>query len=233
VRAAHGDLPVPAPGTLRLLLGIPVCGTLLTGERATPTGVALLKAFGARFSERPAGVPLRVGHGLGARDFSDRANLLRVEIEEVAVGQEWLIELRAMVDDQSGETVGAALDALRAAGAVDAYAAAALAKKGRPAFEVVALVEVERQDAMRELFLRALGSLGLRMSMMRRSRLPRDVRSLTTALGEVPHKVRSEADGERAKPEADALRAEAERRGLTLREARDGLGPSGASPSRP
>lgn len=224
VHAAHGELPVPAPGTLRLLRGMPVCGTTLRGERATPTGVALLRAFGARFEERPAAVSLAAGHGLGAREDATRANLVRAEVEEVAVGQEWVIELRALVDDQSGETIGAALEAARAAGAVDAYAVAAVAKKGRPAFEVVILADVERQDELRALCFRALGTLGLRMATVRRSRLPRDVREVPTAWGGLPHKVRDVGGGQESKPEFEALRAEAERRGLTPREARERLG---------
>lgn len=223
VRAAHGELPVPAPGTLRLLVGMPVCGTQLLGERATPTGVALLRGWGARFDERPAATIEAIGHGLGARDFADRANLLRVELERVAVGQEWLVELRALVDDRSGEEIGAALDALHAAGATDAFAVAAVAKKHRPAFEVVVLADAARQEEFRALCFRHLGTLGLRVAPLRRSRLPRAVEERETPLGRLPFKRRETADGPRAKPEFDPLRTRAAAAGLTPREARERL----------
>ena len=223
VHAAHGELPVPAPGTLRLLAGMPVCGTRLRGERATPTGVALLRAWGTRFDERPAATLEQAGVGLGAREFDDRANLLRAEVERVAVGQEWLIEFRALVDDRTGEEIGAALDALRAAGAVEAFALAACAKKNRPAFEVVVLADAERQEELRTLCFRHLGTLGLRVSPLRRSRLPRTTAERDGALGRLPYKVRETPDGPRAKPEFDALRASTAARGLTPREARDRL----------
>lgn len=54
VRCAHGKLPVPAPAVMRLLHGVPVHGIPTTGETLTPTGVALLKAFGASFGTWPA-----------------------------------------------------------------------------------------------------------------------------------------------------------------------------------
>jgi len=231
VQAAHGSLPVPAPGTMRLLRGMPICGTQLQGERATPTGVALLRAFGARFGERPAGTVLAAGHGLGAKDFADRANLLRVEVEEIAVGQEWLVELRMLVDDQTGEQIGAALEALHAAGAVEAYAVAAVAKKNRPAFEVVVLAPAAEQERLRSLCFRLLGTLGLRLAPIRRSRIPRAVEERATALGDLPFKLRATAEGTQAKPEFDALRARAAQLGLTPREAAERLAPpAGESP---
>lgn len=225
IQAAHGSLPVPAPGTLRLLRGMPICGTKLQGERATPTGVALLRAWGARFGERPAATVLSAGHGLGAKDFADRANLLRVEVEEVAVGQEWLVELRMMVDDQTGEQIGAALESLHAAGAVEAYAVAAVAKKNRPAFEVVVLAPAAEQERVRALCFRLLGTLGLRIAPIRRSRLPRAVADRATALGELPFKLRESAAGTQSKPEFEALRARATELGLTPREAADRIAP--------
>ena len=54
VFCAHGWLPTPAPAVLELLQDVPVCGFAGQGETVTPTGVALLKAFGADFGPWPA-----------------------------------------------------------------------------------------------------------------------------------------------------------------------------------
>jgi uncharacterized protein (DUF111 family) len=54
VSCAHGALPSPAPAVLRLLRDVPVYGIPSSGETLTPTGVALLKAFGAAFGNWPA-----------------------------------------------------------------------------------------------------------------------------------------------------------------------------------
>lgn len=224
VHCAHGEMPVPAPGTAYLLEGMPICGRELPGERATPTGVALLRAWGCRFETPPAGTLLRSGHGVGSRDPQDRANLLRVELEEAAVGAEWLVELRALVDDQSGEVLGDALERLHAAGAVEAYAQPALAKKNRPAFEVVVFCAADREGEFTELCFRLLGTLGMRKAALRRERLPRREEVRETVLGPLPFKLRLLPDGEvEAKPEFEALRAAAEARGWTPREALERL----------
>jgi uncharacterized protein (DUF111 family) len=54
IRCAHGEIPAPAPAVLRMLHGIPVRGFAGAGETVTPTGLALLKAFGAAFGPWPA-----------------------------------------------------------------------------------------------------------------------------------------------------------------------------------
>lgn len=229
VHCAHGDMPVPAPGTAFLLEGVPIGGRDLIGERATPTGVALLRAWRVRFETPPAANLIASGHGLGSRDPDDRANLLRVELEEPAMGGEWLVELRALVDDQSGEVLGDALERLHAAGAVDAYAAAAVGKKNRPSFEVIVLCDAERQQEFETLCFRLLGTLGMRVAPLRRIRQARRVENRSTELGSLPFKVRGSGDEERAKPEFEALRLLADAHGLTPREALERLQtPSGA-----
>lgn len=219
VTGTHGRLPVPAPATLELLRGMPVSGRDLEGERATPTGVALLRAWEVQFGGRPPAVVEGVGYGAGARDFADLPNLLRVVLERAEGAPEQLVELRVLVDDVSGEAAGAALEALHSAGAVEAYAVAALGKKGRPAFEVTVLCAAARRGEFEELCYRLLGTLGMRILPVTRSRRPRGVEERLTPLGRLPHKVRGDPGGESAKPEFEALRRRADELGLTPREA--------------
>ncbi len=217
VRSAHGELPVPAPATALLLRGMPTCGADLVGERATPTGVALLRGVGVRFEPRPPAVLEAVGHGLGARDPEDRVNLLRVEVERVAVGQEWVVEFRTLVDHLTGEELGRALDELRPL-AVDLWAEPALGKKGRPAWEVVVLAEAEHEAVVRDAAFRTLRTLGFRVRPLRRERLPRVEGERATPFGPLRTKVAIGPDAVVARPEADDLTAAAEERGLTLQE---------------
>lgn len=224
VHCAHGNMPVPAPATLFLLEGIPTCGFDLSGERATPTGVALLKAWQVKFEQRSAAVCKKSGFGLGTRDPQDRANLLRVELEEAATANEWLVELRCLVDDQSGEVIGDAMEQLRTAGALEVYASAATTKKGRPAFEVVLLCEAPRQQDFETQMFRLLGTLGLRATALQRTTLPRDLEQREDADGSLQWKTRELASGQiAAKPEFEALCQRASEMGLTPRELLDRL----------
>ena len=76
VLCAHGELPVPAPATLKLLEGVPVHSRGEAMERTTPTGAVLLRLFVDRYGPMPDGVVVRSGYGLGDRD-SDLPNLLQ------------------------------------------------------------------------------------------------------------------------------------------------------------
>ena len=75
VKCAHGELPVPAPATMKLLEGIPVFSRGQPMERTTPTGAVLLKTFVDSFGTIPPGVVERTGYGLGDRE-SDLPNVL-------------------------------------------------------------------------------------------------------------------------------------------------------------
>ncbi|MCP4094146.1 MAG: nickel pincer cofactor biosynthesis protein LarC [Planctomycetes bacterium] len=219
VQCAHGHMPVPAPATLFLLEGMPTCGFELQGECATPTGVALLKAWQVKFGNRGAAVCRQSGFGLGTRDPEDRANLLRVELEEAANANEWLVELRCLIDDQSGEIIGDAMEQLRTDGALEVYANAATTKKGRPAFEVVLLCDVPRQQFFEERLFRLLGTLGLRVTPLQRTTLPRDVEHREDEHGRLSWKTRELPSGQSAaKPEFEALRQRAAELGLSPRE---------------
>lgn len=76
VRCAHGVLPVPAPATAEILLGVPTYGGEIDGELCTPTGAALLKYFANRFGPQPLMVMERIGYGMGKKDFC-AANCVR------------------------------------------------------------------------------------------------------------------------------------------------------------
>ena len=90
----HGLMPVPAPATLRLLEGMPVCEgpAGVTGELVTPTGASLLRVLTKRFREagqlpgRPPSFTIRrIGHGAGTKDFERHPNILRLMLGDCLV----------------------------------------------------------------------------------------------------------------------------------------------------
>ena len=80
-RCAHGLLPVPAPATAELLLGVPIRAGNIEGELCTPTGAALIRQFVSDFGPMPLMTVERMGYGLGQKDFP-AANCLRAMLGE-------------------------------------------------------------------------------------------------------------------------------------------------------
>ncbi|HOC82895.1 MAG: hypothetical protein BWY01_00429 [Synergistetes bacterium ADurb.Bin155] len=83
VKCAHGEMPVPAPATAKLLEGVPVFSRGEPMERTTPTGAALARVFASEFGTIPPGVIVRTGYGLGDAD-TELANVLQGTLLEEA-----------------------------------------------------------------------------------------------------------------------------------------------------
>ncbi len=81
----HGIFPVPAPAALEILKtnNVP-WRSGGEGERATPTGAALLAGLADSFGASPELTVARIGYGAGHREFSDTPNLLRAIIGKPA-----------------------------------------------------------------------------------------------------------------------------------------------------
>ncbi|MDF2441660.1 MAG: pyridinium-3,5-bisthiocarboxylic acid mononucleotide nickel chelatase [Abditibacteriota bacterium] len=84
VNCAHGRMPVPAPATQELLVGVPMIPTDIRGEMVTPTGAGLVAVLAQKFGPMPAMTPRHSGFGAGTKDWPDRPNMLRVVIGEKA-----------------------------------------------------------------------------------------------------------------------------------------------------
>ena len=81
IRCAHGILPVPAPATAQILLGVPIRAGDIPGELCTPTGAALLRQFVTSYGVLPTMTVTAIGYGLGTKDFP-AANCLRAMLGE-------------------------------------------------------------------------------------------------------------------------------------------------------
>jgi pyridinium-3,5-bisthiocarboxylic acid mononucleotide nickel chelatase len=97
-RAAHGQLPLPAPAVLALLatVGAPTIPDDTPAELVTPTGAALLAGLAA--FRRPPMRVARVGYGLGARDL-ERPNALRVWLGETTDNRRPTTDGRPITDE--------------------------------------------------------------------------------------------------------------------------------------
>lgn len=104
-----------------------------------------------------------------------------------AHGECW--ELACNLDDCSPQLLGALIEDALAAGALDAWIAPVVMKKGRPGHLVGVLVEADRSEALTELLLRESTTLGVRAHRVERAILDRRVDSVELPWGTVRVKV--------------------------------------------
>jgi pyridinium-3,5-bisthiocarboxylic acid mononucleotide nickel chelatase len=83
-------------------------------------------------------------------------------------GHERVVEVRCNLDDASGEIVAYTIERLLEAGALDAWAAPLVMKKGRPAVQLCCLARPADVESLAHLILRETPTLGVRWETMQR-----------------------------------------------------------------
>jgi hypothetical protein len=198
VRAAHGVMPIPTPGTVELLRGVPLAPSPLKAELTTPTGAAILTTVVQEWVEQPAMRIERVGHGAGQRDFAEHANILRLFVgtaTDLAAGpaaapeaeEVWVVETN--LDDVPAEVIGYCYELLFAAGALDVYTQAIHMKKNRPGVLLTALAPAAAVEAVEEVLFRETATFGVRRYPARRHKLERRPHTVHTRWGPVEGKL--------------------------------------------
>lgn len=187
VRCAHGELPVPAPATVRLLQGFDFHDDGRSGERVTPTGAAILKQLAPSDGFGPGGKKrlLKTGHGFGLRKLDGMSNVLRVLAFEVPAqppaipagcGADSVAVLTFEVDDQTPEDLATGLDRLRERdGVLDLMQMPVFGKKGRLAAGLRLLVRPDAIDDVIAACFTETTTLGVRWHVEQRMILARDV----------------------------------------------------------
>ena len=207
VKCAHGLMPVPAPATANLLLGVPTYGGEVKGELCTPTGAALLKTFVRSYGPMPLMDTERIGYGAGTKEF-EQANCVRAFLGESREGPGGEIaELVCNIDDMTPEALAFACARLLEAGALDAYTTPGTMKKGRPGWVLTVLCAPERErELVREIFTHTATN-GLRARRPAKYFLKPGAGQVQTKWGPVGVKLARGYGVTRAKPEfEDALR---------------------------
>ncbi len=197
VDSAHGPLPVPGPATLEILKGSHVRWTDEPSETTTPTGAALMASFtGGEFTDAAPPMTLHsVGYGAGTARLRSAPNLLRAAVGEIEGPAGDVELLEANVDDAPGELLGAAVERLLAAGAIDAWLEPIVMKRGRGAHKACALVLSSDRERLVRLLMRETGTLGVRHHAVGRTVAGRRVVEVELPYGRCRVKVGS-LDGE-------------------------------------
>ncbi|BAN03989.1 nickel pincer cofactor biosynthesis protein LarC [Ilumatobacter coccineus] len=193
-RGAHGPIPVPVPAVVALLSGrCPVQAGPAPFESTTPTGAALLDQFVVEWGPMPAMTIEQVGIGAGSKDPDEVVNAMRLVSGTLAAptssssrpasaeqassddGPDTgdLIQIDANIDDMDTRLFPAAIDAVLAVGAVDAWVTPIVMKKGRPAHTFSALTDEQHAAAVRDTIFRSTTTIGLREHVVHRHTLPR------------------------------------------------------------
>lgn len=219
-RALHGFVPIPAPAVVELLRGAPTVATDVAHELCTPTGAALLSELVSDWGPQPEMIAERVGYGAGTRNL-DRPNVLRITIGEVSrsTGSGQALVLETTIDDLPGELLPPVLDALRAAGANDAWARPVLMKKGRPGQEITCISDPWHADTLRTVLFRETTTLGVRGYLVEKWHLQREWVTVDVAGSAVRLKIgRLGGEVVNVAPEYEDCAAAAAATGLALKE---------------
>ena len=187
-RGRKGDMPLPAPASLRVLEGT---GAVLLPsdeprELVTPTGAAILAA--AATFERPAMSLRRVGYGIGANQAP--ANSLAVWIGEEVASESAVTVVETNLDDMAPNLLAALCEDLMAAGALDVTVVPALMKKGRAGHLLSVMSPPELAGRLSEQLLRRSTTLGVRLTPVQRVIAARRVIEVKTPLGVARVKVK-------------------------------------------
>jgi uncharacterized protein (TIGR00299 family) protein len=187
IQAAHGKMPVPAPGTAALLTGAPVYGSEIQAELTTPTGAAILTTLATAYGPMPPMTVRRVAYGAGGRDLREQPNLLRLVIGEVAGGldRDQITVLEATIDDMNPQFFEPLMDRLFEAGALDVFLSPVSMKKSRPGTTLTVLADAAVADSCAALVLTHSTTFGVRAHAATRWKLPRDVITVSTPYGSV------------------------------------------------
>jgi hypothetical protein len=221
VATSHGQLPIPAPATIRLLEGAPAYSNGVQGELVTPTGALLVTGHATSYGPMPAMVIRRTGYGAGQRQLPGQPNVLRAVLGEAEAPADHgrILVLECNIDDMNPQFFGSLIERLQAAGALDVYLSPVQMKKNRPGTLVTVLAPVTRRDGMLDLLFRETTTIGVRFHEADRECLSREWTTVATRFGAVRIKIaRRGAAVMNAAPEYEDCAARAVEAKVAVRE---------------
>ena len=219
VRCAHGDFPVPAPATARLLLNAPVYSNGQS-ELVTPTGALLVTGYAQSFGPMPPMRVERIGYGAGDRDPKGTPNVLRVlegARADAGAGPR-VVKIECEIDDMNPQLFGPLMESLLAAGALDVFYTPVQMKKSRPGTLVTIVAPPSARTTLTDILFRESTTIGIRYEEMSRTCLDRSTETVQTPYGEVRFKI-ARRDGQElnASPEFDDCARLAAQHGVSIK----------------
>lgn len=220
-KAAHGQIPLPAPATLEILAEakVPTVPAPGPGELVTPTGAALVAEL-ATFRQPPMRVT-KIATGAGRKECA-WPNVARMWLGESNQPAE-LVVLETNIDDMNPQLYAAVMEKLFAAGAKDVWITPIQMKKNRPAAMLSVLAPAAIEAVLSEIILRETTTLGVRvLPVSKRYEAAREFHEVPTPFGNVKAKLKR-LNGEPIgiTPEYDQCADLAAKAGKSVREVQD------------
>lgn len=191
VQTAHGYYPVPAPAVLEILAGATVTSGSIAGELTTPTGAALIATFTENYTSLPTMQAICTGWGAGSREDEGEINALRLVLgkELIETPKDSMVEISCNLDDMPPQVLPPIVETLFKCGAADVWLTPIHMKKGRPGFCLSALVHPDISRFVAQTMIEHTTTLGVRMQVVERIILDRDIVSFATPWGDCRAKV--------------------------------------------
>ncbi|OPY64831.1 MAG: hypothetical protein A4E63_03258 [Syntrophorhabdus sp. PtaU1.Bin050] len=186
IRTSHGVLPNPPPATVEILSGYKLLFFDEPVELTTPTGAAIVRHYAKDRTQAPAFAIKSIGYGMGSYD-SEKPDVLRIFVghsddpsheEEV-----WLVEVD--IDDMQMEYVGAVVDRIRQAGALDVLYFPVYMKKGRIGTRLSITAPIATLQQLIDAVFAETTTFGVRLRREQRRVLRREEKSIQTSWGPV------------------------------------------------
>lgn len=216
-KSSHGEIPIPAPATLKLIKGHLFKKLPVESELTTPTGAAVLSALSCGYMPD---VPLKykaVGYGAGSRQIEGIPGYLRLWLIEDDVhedSQEIVIE--ANIDDMNPEAVPYIIEKLFQSGAKDVFFTHVVMKKGRPGINFTITAEKNALENVSMELFRQSTTIGLRWYNVNRIKLERGMTELKTKWGIIKAKWVNIAGNKRIIPEFEECKRIADENNVPL-----------------
>ena len=212
-------IPVPAVANIVSANHLYLKMTEVEGELVTPTGAAIVAAVKTKDKLPETFEIQKIGIGAGKRQYEcpgilramiisesteqtkgrDKAKAQTEEFKNPEIGnnpktenqetKDTIIKMETNIDDCSGEVLGFVMERLMKAGARDVHYVPVFMKKNRPAWVLNVICKEEDIETLQNIIFEETTTIGIRYSIMERTILPRETRTLPTPWGEVLAKV--------------------------------------------
>ena len=228
-------IPVPAVANIVSANHLYLKMTEVEGELVTPTGAAIVAAVKTKDKLPEIFEIQKIGIGAGKRQYEcpgilramiisesteqakgrDKAKAQTEEFKNPEIRnnpkaenqetKDTIIKMETNIDDCSGEVLGFVMERLMKAGARDVHYVPVFMKKNRPAWVLNVICKEEDMEMLQNIIFEETTTIGIRYSIMERTILPRETRTLPTPWGEVQVKVCTLNGKEQLYPEYESV----------------------------